>query len=74
MKAMESMKKKTSSSDWPRYLRRAHELMLARHSTRDMATALKVSLKTAANYRNQVNRRVGFNRPWENPPNPENPV
>jgi len=53
--------------NWPQYLCRAHDLMLARKSTREMAAELNVSLATAANYRNRVNRRVGDrpeDRPW----------
>lgn len=49
----------------PNYIQKAHELMVRGYSTREMADFLKVSFKTAGNYRNRVNRIVGFNRPWE---------
>lgn len=39
--------------------------MLERRTTREMAAILSVSLKTAANYRNKVNRVVGLDRPWD---------
>lgn len=39
--------------------------MLERKTTREMASILGIGLKTAGNYRNRVNRAVGFDRPWE---------
>lgn len=52
----------------PEYVKKAHDLMLAGCTTREMSERLMVSLKTAENYRNKVNRRVGFDRPWERKP------
>lgn len=49
----------------PGHVRKAHDLMVMGCSTREMAVKLKVTLKTAASYRNKVNRIIVFNRPWE---------
>lgn len=49
----------------PEYVKKAHDLMLSGCTTREISERLMVSLKTAENYRNRVNRYVGFDRPWE---------
>lgn len=52
-------------SEASEYVKKAYDLMCAHRSTREMAGRLQVTLKTAANYRNRVNRIVQFNKPWE---------
>lgn len=54
-----------SISDAPRHVQQTYFLMCKHLTAREIAGVMGVTLKTACNYRNRVNRIVGFRRPWE---------